>query len=162
MGTKRRLPVLAALFALGSTLVMVAPSHAATTTQKESPSSATSQRRAWIPKLQPFFPDDHEDVIIKVDTATRNNLLHTCPTAFVCLTVGRGDGYHDYYRLYNCTQRSLMNFIGEDALTNAQIGNASVVLKDRWGGTLRIIPADPDNSTPVRVDWDEVWYIDPC
>jgi hypothetical protein len=153
MRTRQKLSLLAALLALVPFVLTATPAQAA--------GSATGTAAAWYTQLTPHFPQYGEDVWIKVGLDKRNAALHSCARGFVCVAAGEGNGYHDVWFLYDCTQRTLGNFIGDGALTNNQTGNAQVVLKDRNGMVVRTINAD-NTPTPVRVDWDPIYYLDPC
>lgn len=151
MRTRQKL--LVALLALVPLVLLATPAQAA--------GAGTGTTAAWFTNLTPHYPQYGEDVWIKVNTDKRNAALHSCARGFVCVAAGEGNGYHDVWFLYDCTQRTLSNFIGDGALTNNQTGNARVVLKDQYGKTVRTIDAD-NTPTPVRVDWDPVYYLDPC
>jgi hypothetical protein len=78
---------------------------------------------------------------------------------YSCYAVGEGDGQHTFFELYYCDRRSLTNFLGRGAAVNHQTDDAVAELRDRGGWLEQTI--NPDNR-PVSVNWDPVWYIDPC
>ncbi|PWR07309.1 hypothetical protein DKT68_19830 [Micromonospora acroterricola] len=116
---------------------------------------------AWAPWVEPWFPDNRELRYGGQRLDDRNRLINNCPSGFLCLAAGEGNGLHTVYYLYACSERSLSNFIGDGAVANSQTGNPGprAILKRQDKSTERVI--GPGND-PVRVDWDPVYYIDPC
>ncbi|TDD32196.1 hypothetical protein E1286_43885 [Nonomuraea terrae] len=169
---RRRLSALAALLALVSMLFTVTPAQAAeptantvanatATTDKEHSGTADIGPTAWFPNLTPLYPEHGENVGIKMTTESRNAMLHSCARGYVCVAAGRGDGYHNVFILYSCTQRTLTDFIGDGAIMNNQTDNATVILKDQNGTTVGFVGVHNPPS-PFRVRWDPVYYLDPC
>lgn len=155
---RKGLPALiAALTVLLSISSLTATAAQAETKGEGRASTAGAEARDWNPTLTPIRSP--ETVRRNLSTAQRNAALNNCPSGFVCVAAGEGDGQHTVYTLYYCTQRTLSNFIDAGAVNNNQTGGAVVTLKRRNGSTARSIGATGD---PVRVDWLPIWYLDPC
>ncbi|MFG2047367.1 hypothetical protein ACGFIW_08070 [Micromonospora sp. NPDC048935] len=156
------LTVVAAFIVLLTASSMTAPAAQATgRTGQERLSTPVVTPMAWVPWVEPWFPDNRELRYGNQRLADRNRLINNCPDRFLCLAAGEGNGLHTVYYLYACAERSLSNFIGDGAVANSQTGNPGprAILKRQDKSTERTIAPGPD---PVRVDWDPVYYIDPC
>ncbi|UOZ05573.1 hypothetical protein [Amycolatopsis sp. WQ 127309] len=171
MKTRRMLSLLAVVLALTASLVTAAPAQAAqpTTltdgsasalTNKGQPSPTGIAAMAWTPSMSPFY-SPAEFAGRDMSTEERNYWLNNCPPQDACVAVGEGNGLHTVFFITRCDQRTLSNFIGDGAVTNTQIDNAQVVLKYQDGTKVRTIDAN-SKPTPVRVDWDPIYYLDPC
>lgn len=150
--------IVAAFVVLLSVLSMSVPTARAAETKGEGRSSAADAGvMAWTPSLSPLHWL-YESVAHHVTTEERNNFLHTCKSGHACVAAGEGNGLHTVYFLYTCTERSLSNFIGDGAVANNQTDSAQVVLKRQDGSTAQVI----DAVSTERVDWDPIYYLDPC
>ncbi|MEH1016975.1 hypothetical protein V6U90_28245 [Micromonospora sp. CPCC 206060] len=109
--------------------------------------------------ISPLFTDREERRFPHVDTDDRNLLIDICPSGRLCVAVGEGNGLHTVFYLYYCTERSLTNFIGDGSAKHAQTGNATAHLLNQNRVFRVSLYPDPD---PVRIDWDPIYYIDPC
>jgi hypothetical protein len=155
---KGMLAVVAVLVVLLSVFSLSAPTARATETNGEGRSGTPDVGvMAWTPSLNLVPPG--ESVIRHVSTEDRNAILHACLSGYVCVAAGEGNGLHTIYSLYNCPERVLSNFIGDGAVSNHQTGGAQVVLKYQDGRPARTINVGQE---PVRVDWDPIYYLDPC
>ncbi|MFI6824573.1 hypothetical protein ACIBJE_27065 [Micromonospora sp. NPDC050187] len=153
------LATVAALVVLVSVFSMATPAaQASGATREGAPSTADVVATAWTPVISPFFTD-LEKRFPHVDTDERNLLVNLCPSGRLCVAAGEGNGLHTVYYLYYCTERSLTNFIGDGSAKNAQTGNARAQLLNQ--NRVIEVTVNP-NSAPVRIDWDPIYYIDPC
>ncbi|OZV77171.1 hypothetical protein CA850_24505 [Micromonospora echinospora] len=151
--------IVAALVVLVSVFSMSTPTaQAAEATRAGASSAADVRATAWTPVVSPFYTD-LERRFPNVDTEQRNLLIDLCPSKRLCVAAGEGNGLHTVYYLYYCTERSLTNFIGDGSAKNAQTDSATAHLLNQ-NRVIRVsLEPDPD---PVRIDWDPIYYIDPC
>lgn len=156
----RALTIVATLVVLFTAFPMTAPpAQAAQTTRAGAPSSADVGANAWTPRISPLYTDQEERRFDHVDTGQRNLLIDICPSGRFCVAAGEGNGLHTVFYLYRCTERSLANFIGDGSAKNVQTDNATARLLNQNRVVRVTLSPDPD---PVRIDWDEIYYIDPC
>ncbi|WP_416903730.1 hypothetical protein [Micromonospora echinospora] len=144
---------------LVSVFATTAPAAQAVEATRAGTSSAADVRAAaWTPVISPFYTNI-EKRFPHVDTEGRNLLIDLCPSERLCVAAGEGTGLHTVYYLYYCTERSLTNFIGDGSAKNAQTDNATARLLNQ-NRVIRVsLSPDPD---PVRIDWDPIYYLDPC
>ncbi|SCL25418.1 hypothetical protein GA0074694_4215 [Micromonospora inyonensis] len=136
-----------------------APAAQATGTRGTASRTTDVGATAWTPIISPLYTDREERRFAHVDTDDRNLLIDLCPSGRLCVAAGEGDGRHTVFYLYYCNERSLTNFIGDGSAKNAQTGNARALLLNQNRVIQVVLNPDPD---PVRVDWDPIYYIDPC
>ncbi|MFI6229477.1 hypothetical protein ACIBCR_19430 [Micromonospora echinospora] len=154
----RALAIVAALVMLVSVFPTTTPAQAADATREGASSAADVRATAWTPVISPFYTN-LEKRFPNLDTEGRNLFIDLCPSKRLCVAAGQGDGLHTVYYLYYCTERSLTNFIGDGSAKNAQIDGATARLLNE-NRLIRVsLEPDPD---PVRIDWDPIYYIDPC
>jgi hypothetical protein len=114
---------------------------------------------AWTPIISPIFTEQEERLFRGVDTDLRNRLISMCPSRRLCVAAGEGIGLHSVFYLYYCTERSLTNFLGAGSAKNAQTGNATA----RFLNQNRVIRVSlTPHPDPVRIEWDPIYYLDPC
>ncbi|WP_219470136.1 hypothetical protein [Nonomuraea rhizosphaerae] len=150
--------IVAAFVVLVSVFSATTPAAQAGQAKGAAHANTSSAGALASPGLFPFYRDT-EVLIRDLSTPLRDIAINNCPSAYVCVAVGEGDGQHTVFKLYRCTERTISNFLGYGAVANSQTGNVTVRLKKQDGTKYQDIPV---SSTPARVYWDPVWYIDPC
>lgn len=155
---KGMLAFIAAFTVLLSVFSITTPTARAAETKGEGRSSTPDAGGiSWTPEITPVYWD-RELVYFNMSTTQRNHILHNCPTYYLCVAAGEGDGDHSIYLLYYCAERTLSNFLGDGAIFNNQVGVPQVGLADR---NKKYTYHDVD-IRGIRVDWDPVYYLKPC
>jgi len=152
---KRVLTVLAAFTVLFSVMSMLTPAAQAA---GKVAGAGDVGAMAWTPVISPIY-SDRETVTRNLSTADRDYLLSHCPSGYLCVAAGQGDGRHSGWKLYHCNRRSVSNFIDAGAMTNHQTGGA--VAQTR-GQNLNLLDSIPPDNRKHGIHTYETWYIDVC